>query len=158
PYHCWVNVKHTGVLSIDPDYDELDNVAINLADTILNGANGFRPLPSRSYLFIEHSNEVWNTGAAFPQTSFCKRRANLRWGGSNNDYNSWHAFRSVVMANDILTAFPEHTSRLKFIMAGHETDGWSGDAPLRWDGVSRLLNDAAANATIPPDADAIYYL
>src|SRR5262249_38965371 len=80
PVHMWINIPHLGLCSMDPDYAPSSNWGIQAVNTVLHGTNGFAGLASVAQLFIEYSNETWNSaGAAFSQTFYCAYRGYLRW-------------------------------------------------------------------------------
>lgn len=152
PIDMWVTVPHMALLSMDPDYSAASNFAIGMVDVALNGANGYAGLDSRCKLYVEYSNETWNTAGGFDQASYIARRGYLRWPASGQtDYSSMTALRSMIMVQDILGAsqnFPR--SRLKFVLAGQGTVGVSGLNTARMDGTSYVLTDPLNAGGVTP--------
>ena len=124
PIHMWITIPHWAMLSMDPDYSEASNFATNTVDLILNGSSGYAGLNNRCNLFVEYSNETWNSaGTQFSQTPYLARRGNFRWPASTSgDYVSMVSLRSCLMCRDIQSAFPAN-QRIKLILAGQGTQG-----------------------------------
>ncbi|MEH2614490.1 hypothetical protein V1293_006779 [Bradyrhizobium sp. AZCC 1693] len=142
PVHMWMNIPHLGLCSMDPDYGLESSWGIQAVNVILNGANGFKGLSSGLQLFVEFSNETWNSGgSAFAQTYYCAYRGSLRWPTAGpSDYASMVSLRSVVNVEDIKkSAF--NNPRLKFVLSGQGTLGISGLNLARIDGTKFYLND-----------------
>ena len=55
----WINIPHLAD----------DNYVTQLANLFKNGANGYPALDANLNLYIEYSNELWNTGSGFSQTN-----------------------------------------------------------------------------------------
>ncbi len=127
PIDMWITVPHRGLLSVDTDYSAASNWPVKACDVILNGANGYAGLNSTCKLIVEMSNETWNTANSdWNQTFYFYRRGYLRWTASGRtDASSFSTLRSVIMVNDIKTAFPAHP-QLKFALCGQGTLGVSG--------------------------------
>jgi hypothetical protein len=143
PVHMWMNIPHLGLCSMDPDFTPGSSWGIQAVNVVLNGANGFAGLTNSAQLFIEYSNETWNSGGStFAQTFYCAYRGFLRWPASGpSDYASMVSLRSVVNAEDIKNSVPTYTPRLKFVLAGQGTLGISGLNLARIDGTRFYLND-----------------
>lgn len=118
-------------------------LGIQAVNVVLNGANGFAGLTKSAQLFIEYSNETWNSGGpAFAQTYYCAYRGYLRWPASGTaDYASMVSLRSVVNMEDIKKSV-YNSSRLRFILAGQGTLGISGLNSARIDGTNFYLTDS----------------
>jgi hypothetical protein len=142
PVHMWTNIPHLGLCSMDPDYTLSSSWGIQAVNTVLHGANGFAGLASMAQLFIEYSNETWNSGGpGFSQTFYCAYRGYLRWPASGTaDYASMVGLRSVVNTADIKKAMSDNP-RLRFVLAGQGTLGSSGLNAARIDGSKFFLND-----------------
>ncbi|WP_315741977.1 MULTISPECIES: hypothetical protein [unclassified Bradyrhizobium] len=155
PIHMWLNIPHLGLCSMDPDYAPASNWGIQAVKTVLNGANGFAGLTSGVDLFLEYSNETWNSGGpAFSQTYYCAYRGLLRWPTSGEaDYASMATLRSVVNVEDIKTAM-SNSHRLRFVLAGQGTVGVSGVNAARIEGTKFFLADPMNiwGARVPPMA------
>lgn len=142
PIHMWMNIPHLGLCSMDPDYRLESSWGIQATKLVLNGGNGYAGLANESQLFIEFSNETWNSGGtAFAQTYYCAYRGFLRWPASGtSDYASMVALRSVINVDDIKKSLPNNP-RLKFVLAGQGTLGVSGANAARIEGSKFFLND-----------------
>lgn len=144
PIHMWICIPHLGLLSMDPDYSEASNFALGSVDVCLNGANGYTGLDSRCNLWLEYSNETWNSANfSFVQCAYLMRQGFLRWSVSTGDKASMCMLRSMLMVDDIL-AGGFSRSRLKFIIAGQGTLGVNGSSTLndlRINGTTQLLTD-----------------
>ena len=146
PIDLWTCVPHWALLSMDPDYSAASNPAIGMVDVMLNGSTvdgvTYAGLNSACKLYVEFSNETWNTASGFYASSYTMRLGFLRWGGANADVSSMHSLRSMIMVQDVLgasQAFPR--ARLKFIMAGQGTLGVASTNLARMDGSSYVLTD-----------------
>lgn len=78
------------------------NYVTQLANLIKNGANGYAGLKANLKLYIEYSNELWNTAPAFQQgvQNWELAKAEVAAGGSNLNYdgetNDWYwAWRRI---------------------------------------------------------------
>jgi hypothetical protein len=121
PIDMWVCIPHRGMNSTDPDYLSASNWGTNTVDVILNGKNGYAGLDSRSTLFVEHSNETWNTG--FYQTLFMAKMSLQTWPAlGSGDYSTYSSLRSVQTMADIKAAFPGN-SRIKYVLSGQGSNG-----------------------------------
>ena len=121
PIDMWVCIPHRGMISSDQDYSPASNWPVNMVRTILNGANGFAGLDSRCKLYVEHSNETWNTG--FPHANFLKKIGYQRWPASGwGDVSSYSTLRAVLSIEEIKAAFPGN-SRLKYVISGQGAVG-----------------------------------
>lgn len=126
PVHMWMNLPHWALTASDPDYTTQSDWPINAVTTVLSGANGFAGLTARANLFLEYSNETWNTGGgAFSQTPYLARRGFLRWPTSGTtDFASMVSLRSTLIMRSIKAAFGGN-SRLKYILGGFVNGGVS---------------------------------
>jgi hypothetical protein len=142
PVHMWMNIPHLGLCSMDPDYTPESSWGIQAVNVVLNGANGFAGLANPAQLFIEYSNETWNSGGGgFSQTYYCAYRGFLRWPASGtDDYASMVSLRSVVTAEDIKKS-AYNDPRLNFVLSGQGTLGISGLNSARIDGTKFYLSD-----------------
>src|SRR6185437_6719016 len=144
PTHLWINIGAFSMLSMDPDYDKNSNWAVGAAKVILNGANGYEGLHPRCELFMEFSNELWNTaGLAFAQGSYLSARGVLRWGGGF-DVISMYTLRSTYMCEDVRSVLGS-TDRIKFVLGGWANNSGahfknSGNAQ-RCLGTAKFLDD-----------------
>lgn len=138
----WMNIPHLGLCSMDPDFSGQSSWGIQAVNTVLNGANGYSGLTTSAQLFIEYSNETWNSGGSgFAQTYYLAYRGYLRWPASGPaDYASMTALRSVINVEDIKGS-AYNNSRLRFVLAGQGTLGVSGLNQYRIDGTSYFLKD-----------------
>lgn len=67
--------------------------------------------------YPELSNEVWNPGGAFAQTSYALGEGTALGFTTNEQVNSWYALRSRQMMGAITTAWGGPASNLKRVMA-----------------------------------------
>ena len=101
-----------------------DAYIASLIDLIKNGGNGFAPLDPSRRLYIEYSNEVWNSG--FDQTLYNHTQAvaevnaggsPLNFDGESNDwYWAWRrvAKRIVEISNQFRAAFGDQQMMTRF--------------------------------------------
>jgi hypothetical protein len=116
PIDMWICIPHRGMVSSDQDYSPGSNWPVNMAKTILNGDNGFAGLDSRCNLFIEHSNETWNT--SFAHANFMKKLGYQRWPAAGPyDVSTYSTLRAVISMEEIKATFPNNT-RIKYVLAG----------------------------------------
>jgi hypothetical protein len=159
--NMWMNIPHLGLCSMDPDYSVGSSWGIQAVNVVLNGANGFAGLTSPAQLFIEYSNETWNSGgSAFSQTYYLAYRGSLRWPTSGTgDYVSMASLRSVITAEDIKKSASYNIMRLKFVLAGQGTLGVSGLNAGRIDGSKFFLSDSLNvwGPTVAPMAHHDYF-
>ncbi|MGX4770517.1 hypothetical protein ACWAUC_12040 [Bradyrhizobium guangdongense] len=142
PVNMWVNIPYLGLSSMDPDFSAQSSWGIQAVNIILNGANHYSGLAASANLFLEYSNETWNSGGSgFAQTYYLAYRGYLRWPASGiGDYASMATLRSVINVEDIKASI-YNNSRLRFVLAGQGTLGVSGLNQLRIDGSTYFLND-----------------
>ena len=150
PTHLWLNIGIMAMLSCDAklaepaDYVDSSNWAMGAANVILNGANGYAGLDRRCNLFVELSNELWNTAGvtAFAQTAMASNKANLRWGTTEGI--SYMQLRAVYMTEDIKAA-TKNNPRVKFVMGGFANNSgakWANSGNKRRVlGTAQFLND-----------------
>jgi len=112
PINPWYCLPCMGMLSIDPDYDPLDNYAIGFAKASFEGINGWPKLPGRCSIAIENANESFNAGVC---TSYHYAQSWWRWRG--NSWTDGTMMRSIHMWRDIELAYPAEKHRLKRVMA-----------------------------------------
>jgi hypothetical protein len=113
PTHMYMCCPMMGLLSLDQDYSSGSNWAINAVTTILNGANGYAGLTSKANLFLEYSNETWNTSGEGSTANYLTRVGQLRNGVNNQ--STYTSVRSGVMVQDVKGVFPGN-SRIKFVI------------------------------------------
>lgn len=123
PIDLWVNIPQRGMLSMDPDYDPSSNVAIGLVGLFFNGGDGVAAAPSNVKLFVELSDEPWNSAGGFTCYWDFVARGRLRWGFSGSNPRPWWTLRHAVMVSDIRSAFPSHLDRIIFVQGGQGTLG-----------------------------------
>ena len=144
PIHMWINISMMGLTSNDPDYNANSNLGVKTVDVILNGANGWPGLAPNIELYIENSNETWNTANNdFSQSYYGITKGWLRWPQSGfGDLSSYSTLKSSLTMDDILQAFPGNT-RIKTILAGQGSPGVGGGTINDWriDGTSFYAND-----------------
>lgn len=135
PIHCWINIPHRGLCSMDPDYSAGSSICLSAVGAAMNGLNGYPALPTGVMLIVENSNETWNTAGGFYASVYYARRAALRWGTTYQDdsiptnvaYHQFATLRACVVANDIRTAFPTQivAGRIALVQCGWGTVGLS---------------------------------
>jgi len=128
--NCWITTPPRSLMSVDPDYTAAENWAVKAVDACLNGHGSWAGLDARAALLIEFSNETWNY---FMQgTGYQGRIGQLRYGGASTpfttgtqDISSMPVIRSIVMCQDLATAYPTEiaSGRLIRLAAGQGTFG-----------------------------------
>lgn len=147
PIHMWFNIPATGLNSMDPDYTTASDYAVKSVDVILNGANGYAGLTANAKLFVEYSNETWNSGGGFLNTFYLARMGQLRWPTSGGaDYVDMYILRSTIIMRALTAAYG--TTRIKRVLAGAGALGY----------VTSDLNEARVNASTTPGLAGNYYL
>jgi len=147
----WFNIPHGALLSVDPDYSANSNTAVKSVDVVINGANGYAGLGSSIPLFIEYSNETWNSANLdFSQTLYLTQKGVQRWGlglTTTTDRSSYAPLRSYLMCKDIQAAFPRASyPSIKYVMGFHGSQGIaSGVNYNRVHGTTAVLTDATWN-------------
>jgi hypothetical protein len=127
PINPWICIPHSGMLSIDPDYNAADNYAVNMVDTMLHGASGFAGIPSRCDLLVEYSNETFNYGSN-PQR-YCSALAYWKWPSSGyQNVVDISTIRAANVVADINAAFPKN-ERIKHVLGSMWN--WFGPADSR---------------------------
>ena len=134
--NLWITVPPKSLMSVDPDYSSAENFPVKAVDICLNGGGGWAGLTSSAALLVEFSNETWNTAGGFTGTGYMSRCTQLRYnptGGTGNtpftlgtdDLNSFSVIRSIVMCQDLATAYPTQiaSGRLVRVAAGHAAYG-----------------------------------
>jgi len=150
PIALWICAPHRGMLSIDADYSSGSNWVTNAVGVCLNGSTinsiTYAGLNASCNLIVEFSNETWNSGGAFYQTSSNARKGFLRYGGGTSDFTSYSSIRSMLMANDIKAAFPGN-SRIHITLGLQGTVGFAASSTnqLRCDGTAAVLADSVWN-------------
>jgi len=130
--NLWITTPPRAMMSVDPDYTSAENCPVKAVDRCLNGGGGWAGLNAASALLVEFSNETWN--APFAGTGYLCRCGQLRYdpgGGatpfteSASDINSFGVIRSIVMCQDLATAYPTEiaSGRVIRIAAGQGTYG-----------------------------------
>jgi hypothetical protein len=156
PIDMWINLPSQGVSSMDNyttappfaytssagDYTAAANYGVGMVASIMNGGSGFAGLAAPARLFIEYSNETWNSAGGFNATQYLARRSFHRWPSQGTtNYGDMPTLRSVVAFEDIKASAAYNASRVKFIMAGQGTLGVSGVNVSRIDGTTTLKTD-----------------
>ena len=105
--------------SIDPYYSAASHWAVKATDTILNGNTvggvaypGLLTGASGAMLYIEYSNELWNT---LPPRFYIQNYGRSRWGNATISFPDGHMLRSTAMMRDIKAAYPTEP-RIKLVM------------------------------------------
>jgi hypothetical protein len=124
PVHMWHCIAHTGMQSMDSDYDVDSDLAVKSVDVILNGANGYPGLTANAQLFLEYSNETWNGAAGFWANFYLTRMGYLRWpsAGTTNAVDM-PILRSTIMMKAVEAA--HGLSRIKRVLGGWGFVGYS---------------------------------
>lgn len=145
PVHMYFNLPHLGLQSSDPDYSVNSNYAVKAVDVILNGSTvagkSWAGLTSAANLFLEYSNETWNTASdAFGQSFYLLRRGFHRFYNSNGDKSSMSTLRSSLIMDDVKQAFS--TNRIKYVLGGQGTLGVTDMNLSRMDGSYSYSRDS----------------
>lgn len=145
PIHMWINHSMPGLTSNDPDYNVNSHLGIQTMNVLFNGANGYPGLLPHILVYLENSNETWNTANnAFSQSYYGQTKSWLRWPQTGfSDLSSWSTLKSSLVMDDILQAFPTFASRIKTVLAGQGSPGVGGNTinDIRIDGTSYYAND-----------------
>jgi len=146
----WVNIPHRGMISSDPDYSAGSNWPVNMVSAIKNGGTfggvTYAGLDSRCNLYIEHSNETWNTG--FSQCNYMEKLGYQTWpalGGA--DVSTYSSLRAVQSIREIKAAFPGDP-RIKYVLGFQGTFGATGPNVIRFNGNTQY-NAAIGDAFTP---------
>lgn len=146
PIGMWLNIPYMSQSSMDADYTTASNWGINMINVALNGANGYAGLTAAATLFVEYSNETWNSGgSAFSIAPYLGLRGRNRWPQTtSSDYVDMASLRSSVVMNDIKQS-GYYSGRVKLVLAGQGAQGATvgGLNQLRIDGNYWQLNDAS---------------
>lgn len=162
PIHMYMCIPYLGHSSIDPDYDASENWGVQATNIILNGNTvggvTYSGLVNPNWLFIEGSNETWNSngGPAVTQTFYLAYRGYCRWGTTLSDFSSMSTFRSSIAMNDIKNSAYYNSGRVKFVLAGQGTQGATGINDARMDGTSYVLSDPDWIGGVPFDHHDVY--
>ncbi len=150
PIHMWVNCPSRGMVSIDPDYSSGSNWPVNFINTVINGSTvnskTWAGLTSAAGIFLEFSNEVWNTGPADCPGFVLDNYALGRWypNGANN-WKDAVALRATCMTRDVKQAFPSEAAngRIRTLIGMQLVDGFTaGSFNSNYDiCFGRLTND-----------------
>lgn len=133
--NAWVNVPHLAT----------DDYVTQFATYLKNN------IPSQRTIYVEYSNEVWNT--AFEQGKYATAQATAQ-GMAN--YHKFYASRSLQIFNIFSTVFGSN-SRLKFVIAYQAVSKWVADQILTY---STTINGATVSLSTWPNlivAAAPYY-
>lgn len=151
PINMWVNMPHTGLTSMDPDYTTASDWAVNAVDVILNPssvqrASGYSALTANAKLFVEYSNETWNSNIG-SNYFYLNRMGFLRWPSSGTtDDIDMYVLRSTIVMRAVTAAVG--TSRIKRVLAGAGFFGYSVGG----------LNEARVNGSTTPGNSGNFYL
>ncbi len=150
--NMWLNMPHTGLTSMDSDYTTASDYALNAVDVITNPtsvqrAGGYSALTANAKLFIEYSNETWNSAGGFWAFYYLARMGFLRWptSGATNAVDMY-ILRSTIVMRAITAQFG--TSRIKRVLSGAGFFGYSVGS----------LNEARVNASATPGNAGNFYL
>ena len=169
PISMWVCYPHRGMSSIDPDYSAASNWAVKATDTILNGNTvggvaypGLLMGASGAMLYIEYSNELWNT---LPPRFYIQNYGRSRWSNTTISFQDGHMLRSTAMMRDIKAAYPTEP-RIKLVMGMWGSQGmssgdfagnyetWNGNAtsggPGNWYTTDAVVPGVISNGWGPP--------
>lgn len=132
--NLWITTPPRAMMSVDPDYTSAENWAVKAVDRCLNGGGGWAGLTASAALLMEFSNETWND--PFQGTGYLKCCGQLRYDPngptfttpftlSADDKNSFAVIRSMVMCQDLATAYPSEiaSGRLIRVAGGQGTYG-----------------------------------
>jgi hypothetical protein len=160
----WVNVP----VSASDDY--VRNLALLLRDGSTVGGVTYAGLRSALKLYVEYSNELWNSGGDFEQsytnleaaeTEVASGRSPLDFDGESNRY--YLAWRRVgLRAAQISTIFrdvfgdAQMMSRIRPVLAWQQDDG-QATGSLALDFVDRYFGAARPDAPIPHPVNWFFY-
>jgi hypothetical protein len=155
PTHCWVCLPTRGMTTMySSGYNSAENYAVGLADVLKNPSstlrtNGWPVIPTNIKLFIEHSNESWNTG--FPNATF-QQRLNFQRFATNN-VSSFSSFAAVKAMRDIKAAFPSLTD-ITYVLGGQGSNGTGYPNDIRINGGSEYTTLIGSAITPLSEFDA----
>lgn len=133
---AWINVPH---LASDDYVTQLANfLSLNI--------------PLQRKIYVEYSNEVWNT--AFAQGKYATAQATAL---NLTNYHKFYASRSLQIFNIFSTVFAKNTQRLKFVISYQAVSKWVADQILSY---STVVNGVTTNLASIPNlivASAPYY-
>ncbi len=133
--NAWINVPH---LATD---DYVAQMAAFLRDS----------LPIKRTIYVEYSNEVWNT--AFSQGQYAQAQANA---SNLTNYHKFYASRSLQIFNIFTSTFGGN-SRLKFVIAYQAVSQWVANQILTF---TTTINGSSVTLSNYPNlvlAAAPYY-
>lgn len=128
PINMWLNIGHNALTSMDPDYATASDYGLNAADVITNVSSarrtvGYSALTANAKLFLEYSNETWNSAGGFYAYYYLNRMGFLRWPTSGTtDAVDMYALRSTIVMRTVKSTFG--TSRIKYILSGQGFAGF----------------------------------
>jgi hypothetical protein len=113
---AWFNMPHQA----DDDY--MHQFAALVRDT----------LDPKLPVYVEYSNEVWNT--QFSQHAWIRDQANALWpGGTDSDYTkviNWYGKRTAEMCDIWKTAFGTQSGRVTCVLGAQAANTWTASAAL----------------------------
>ena len=113
---AWFNMPHKA----DDDY--MRQFATLVRDT----------LDATLPIYVEYSNEVWNT--QFSQHAWIRDQAKALWsGGTDSDYTkviNWYGKRTAEMCDIWKTAFGAQASRVTCVLGAQAANTWTASAAL----------------------------
>jgi hypothetical protein len=141
PVNLWYVLSLDGIVCNrfygDPDCTAATEYPLNVAKTVMAGANGYAGLQAPAQLILQHANETWNFTLPSTQLVF---RGWLRWGNSQSDFASFAELTSQWQVADITTAsYFTGKERVHFIDAGQGANASLNNSIIN--GTSTLLTD-----------------
>jgi hypothetical protein len=112
---CWVNVPHTAD----------DNYITQLA-TLAHSMLG-----TSQQLYIELSNEVWNS--AFPQYQYAIQQGLALWPSNTNAFTAnrdWYGMRTAQMCDIVASVWGNDFSRVHCVLGAQASNPWTATESL----------------------------
>ena len=112
---CWVNVPHTAD----------DNYITQLA-TLAHSTLG-----TSQQLYIELSNEVWNS--AFPQYQYAIKQGLSLWPSNTNAFTAnrdWYGMRTAQMCDIVASVWGGDFSRVHCVLGAQASNAWTATESL----------------------------
>jgi hypothetical protein len=150
PSHMWVNIPTRGMCSGDVNYAAASNYVNGMIDVLINPSStlrtpGWNALASNVNLYVEFSNETWNTG--FPFAVYLARFGIQQFGGGGFNASQWSSWAAVRQVRDAKAAMPSYLSRIKFVLGGQGSNGLGYPNDTRLNGDANYWTNAGGSAS-----------
>ena len=82
-------------------------------------------------VYVEYSNEVWNT--EFEQAQWVQQQAQQEWGNSDLDYIDWHSRRTTEVVGIWDDVFAQDSERVVGVMGAQASNSYKGQELLNYE-------------------------